>query len=219
MNLARPLSPLLAVLTAGCIVVPEVETAPREVNLVIQGDSGEGPVHTRGPDVSVSVGLQGVTPNLIELLVDGRSEARLEPPDAYTWDTRTLTEGAHELQLQAIDRGELLVSPSRTVVLDRTAPAIAQRKPAPGSSVARDSIIQAEFSEPLEPSTVNADTVRLWVNELGQQVQAELSSDGKVLTVRTRYGLPPSGPAQLQLNGVTDLVGNPVLSSWGWNYP
>jgi hypothetical protein len=168
----------------------------------------------------MSADFQAVVADTVELYIDGKSETRLESPYTYAWDSRTVPEGPHTLHLQAMDRGELLVSPSRVVMVDRTPPRFLIRKPLPGSvGVRRDAIIQAELSEPLKPSSVNDTTVLLYVYGTRQTTRAELSADGKILTVSLPEGVSSSGNATLSMHGVTDLAGNgPQEGTWTWSY-
>jgi Big-like domain-containing protein len=219
MTFARPLCPLLAVLAAGCIDVPDVEPSPREVNLVLQGERGEGTVFA-SDSVNVTVEFQAVVADSVELFIDGKSETRLESPYTYDWDSSAVPEGPHPLHLQALDRGELLVSPQRVVMVDRTPPQLVLRKPLPGSTyVRRDALVQAEFSEPIKASSVSEGTVLLFVAGTRQTARIELSSDGKVLTVSPLNGASSSGTASLYMRDVTDLAGNkPQESAWTWDY-
>jgi hypothetical protein len=177
-------------------------------------------VHTR-ETVSLVVSVQGGVPDTVEVLEGTRVLATLTAPYTYTWDTRLEAEGTYAVSARATLGGRSFGSPAVTVVVDRTAPTVVSRSPAPGASgvVLRGLSIEAVFSEPLRASTVAAGSVEVTAAQQPVAVTPSLSADGR--TLRLLLGEKPALPATLGVklgSGLTDLAGNPVAAAGAWSF-
>ena len=75
--------------------------------------------------VTVKVTVSGGQPTAVELLLDGSHLTSLAPPDyQYSWDTRAVAEGAHQLKATVTLGGAVFNSPAVDVVVKRTPPAV-----------------------------------------------------------------------------------------------
>lgn len=72
----------------------------------------------------IQLGVAGFVPPSVQLVVDERAAVAFGPPFAGTLDTSALAEGAHTLYAIAEVGGRTYRSPTRTVDVDRTAPAV-----------------------------------------------------------------------------------------------
>jgi hypothetical protein len=178
------------------------------------------PVYTRGT-VSLAVGVKGGVPDTVEVLQGTRVLATLTAPYTYTWDTRQEAEGTYMVSARATVGGRSFGSTAVTVVVDRTAPTVVSRSPAPGATgvVLRGLSIEAVFSEPLLASTVVPGRVAVTAAQQPVAVTPSLSGDGRTLSLT--LGARPALPATLGVtlgNGLTDLAGNPVAAAGTWNF-
>lgn len=184
-------------------------------------------VHTRAP-VRFRVQVTGSTAQRVELLQGEQLLAELTPPYEYTWDTASLGEGSYPVTARATaeDGSGTAVSPVRTVVVDRTPPAVLSQVPAAGEdNIFIEDPITLTFSEPLLASTLTDASVRLSDGSFsGYDKLLAPSADGRTLTVTTKTTL--SAPDELFVilrPDVTDLAGNPIddlfYASESWRLP
>ena len=195
---------------------------PDDADLRVTLTSPGGTVHVAG-SITIQVDVEGA-PDEVRLLRDGEAFVTLSPPYTYVWDTAAEPEGSYVLRACA-RRGEVSVeSAARTVIIDRTRPTVAQRRPRPGE----DNVWHAEpititFSEALLPSTVSPGTVVLEaVGGAELDVSLELDAAGVVLTVTPEESV--TVPAVLRLglsDAITDLAGNALIApaAWTWSLP
>lgn len=184
-------------------------------------------VHTKAP-VRFRVQVSGSAARSVALLQGEQLLAELATPYEYTWDIASLAEGSYPVTARATaeDGSGTAVSPVRTVIVDRTPPAVLTQVPAAGEdNIFIEDPITLTFSEPLLPSTVNSTSVRLSDGSFsGYDKNVLLAADGKTLTVNPRTSLSGAEQFQVFLRGeVTDLAGNaiddPFYASERWLLP
>ncbi len=233
MRFIRLLSVWFCSLLWACINVPEVDVVPQTPDAGPVADAGgatpsvmlELSRTVTNRDVWVRASVLGDAPDAVELFVDGNSVALLPPPRyELRWSTEALDEGIHSFAAR-VTIGELrIMSDASTLTVDRTAPRLVSQTPLPGAQTALvRHPIQAVFSEPIEPGSVTADSVKLWSN--GSEVPVELLLSPE----RTSLTLRPLGSALVDTtmsvtltDSVTDVAGNALITpvdSWEWTFP
>ncbi|RKH36575.1 Ig-like domain-containing protein [Corallococcus sp. CA031C] len=201
------------------------------VRLIMPGDSHQqDPVEVTYVNAHLRPYLEIGGPRLpdrVDLLLDGVLLTSLPGGvNAFDWDTRTVEEGEHALSARAHVGTRSFLSSSRRVVVDRTPPHLALRTPETGTrDVSEDAPIQAVFSEPIVPETLESS---LWMTRNYKLITPErtLSPDGTVLTLKP---LPQPSPSYvrtiryavdfLSFAPVTDRAGNPLSwrsGEWSW---
>jgi hypothetical protein len=179
-------------------------------------------VHVR-TSLTVQIFVEG-EPDALDLMKDGEPLARLPVPYQYLWDVSALAEGEYTLTARATRGDTVVESPPLQVVVDRTAPTLLSRTPAPESGGEWTGAISFTTSEPLHPSSVTDATVLLRTSD-GKALRKLLVLTGDGSTVELRVAQPLSLPSRLEAvitAGVTDLAGNPLLGSnvaWSWEAP
>ena len=97
-------------------------------------------------------------------------------------------------------------------------PTVVNTNPAANATgVVRDVVVTAEFSEPVNPITVNETTVKLYNLTTGQWVDAEVTLDAsRTVAIFTPVELlTPSTQFRLQITtGVTDTAGNTLANTY-----
>lgn len=175
-------------------------------------------------DVQIRATVTGAAPDEVELLVDGVAVATLFPPYELRWNAQSLEEGPHELSARVTLGGRTFVSEARTLVVDRTKPRIVSRIPLTGArTVSVHQTIRATFSEPLDPSTVHAESVRV-LSDAGIVVaDVVLAPGGTALNIQPASLLPPDVTLRVTLDSsVVDLAGNAIQAlpqDWEWTVP
>lgn len=219
---------------AGTInVTLTMKPDPDAPNPVITSPAAGETTYTRGT-LNVAASVSGGEPDLVELLADGSVVATLAGTQAggYTasWDTTAVAEGSYQLVVRA-RRGDTVVpSAPRTVVVDRTPPTVAARSPAPGANqVTASDVVTVTFNEPVDPASLsNADDpadVRVALLQGGPggaavPALAELSIDGRVLTLTPMSPLATNFQYGVRLQGITDRAGNALtLVEWAFSVP
>lgn len=171
----------------------------------------------------VSVQTTGVTPDQVELVRGDVTIATLVSPFEYTWDTVGLAEGSYRITARTVWKGRTFESPAHTVVVDRTAPKVVTTSPSGTNvSIKEGGEVKVVFSEPVLASSVPDDT---FIGDDGS-FRGVLSEDGLVLTTSVSAHAPSTPKMSLNLEGLTDLAGNPVDSpggkptlDWTWTLP
>jgi hypothetical protein len=174
--------------------------------------------------VQMQVVVEGGTADTVDLYKGTTFLTRLSAPSfQYTWDTTQETEGEYQLTARATRAGATFTSSARTFVVDRTAPKVATRTPAPGATTVsvRDTL-QVNFDEALRASSVTDSSVVLAQGTANIAKTLSLSTDGKTLTIT------PSAPLTLPANvsitlgtgtaPLLDLAGNTLAASSAWNF-
>lgn len=158
----------------------------------------------------------------VTFLVDDAEFAILSPPWSFTLDTSGFAEGPYTVRVRAEGPGGTAESTAVTVVVDRTAPNLVSRTPAVGDpDVWLGRAFVAEFSEPLDPTSVVAGaTVAVHADTLPDVPIAVIASGAElVITVLSTPPVPAT--LEVRIDGVRDLAGNAaaVLSEWSFNAP
>jgi hypothetical protein len=175
-------------------------------------------------DVQLSVTVTGPAPEEVELLVDGETVATLTAPYELRWSTRLISEGTHELSARVTLEGHRFTSEPRHLVVDRTRPRLLSESPLTGAqTVSVHQPIQAGFSEPLDPATVNAESVTLLSGTGVVAAEVVLAPEGTSLTLRPASPLTADTTLRVSLGStVADLAGNAVQAlprDWEWTVP
>ena len=154
----RHLTAIGVLLVAGCSGKPVVNS--------IAISSPSGTAYTNAT-VNIQVAATGSVDTVI--LLDGTAQiASISSPFSFDWSTTGLPEGDHVI----VARSGSLKSAPVTIVVDRTAPTIIGRNPAPGADqVSSSDPIVVTFSEPILATSV--DAVSLTVDDdLGNPIGA-----------------------------------------------
>ena len=103
---------------------------------------------------------------------------------------------------------------------DTTAPTITQRTPAPNATnVPRNTNVDVQFSEPMNPATIDSSTVRLRKQGAGSDVPASVSYAGNTATIDPNADLDPSAVYNVTVAGTaTDANGNQLGADDTWSF-
>ena len=103
---------------------------------------------------------------------------------------------------------------------DTTPPTIAGRTPTPNATdIPLDANVTVQFSEPMNPSTIDASTIRLRKQGAGSDVAATVSYLGNTATLDPGAALLPNAVYQVTVAGtVTDVSGNPLGADDIWTF-
>ena len=103
---------------------------------------------------------------------------------------------------------------------DTTAPTITQRTPAPNATnVPRNTNVNVQFSEPMNPATIDSSTVRLRKQGAGSDVPANVSYAGNTATIDPNADLDPSAVYNVTVAGTaTDADGVPLGADDTWSF-
>lgn len=198
------------------IVMALDEDAP---NPVITSPEAGTTTYTNGT-LPVTVSVSGETPEAVTLRASGIPLGAMTGGPAtysFAWDTSTLNEGSYELVARAQrDDIDFVDSVARTVVIDRTPPAVVTRSPAPGSNQAgTDAAVVATFSEPIDPDSIGG--AALSAGGVAVPATLALSEDGRTLTITPASPLPTGASYTVSLPGLEDRAGN-ALADPGWTF-
>ncbi len=192
------------------------------VGLTVALSSPASILYARGT-VAVQVTVSGGTPDSVELLKDATLLAPLTPPYQYSWDTASTPEGSYQLVARATLGNQSFSSEPRTVVVDRTPPAIASRVPGPNATnILVDDPIVVGFTKALLPASVTPGAFALRSGGTPVPTTPLLSGDGKTVMLLRHNSL--TVPATLMLTvstSITDLAGNALAgaNAWSWSVP
>lgn len=205
---------------------PSDPTGSPEMNVPIGTVTIEMPSATTYTNASVDFVLTvtGPPPTSVELVVDDQKVASLTPPYRFSWDTRMVAEGNHNVIARSFLGSQMAMSQILKVIVDRTAPLVTRRAPiADASSVPLTDPIQLTFSESVSPSTIRDGTIALAVGSTPIPTTTQLSADGKILSVQLKNPRELMLPAKVAASiatTITDLAGNPLApTTWSWTYP
>ena len=103
---------------------------------------------------------------------------------------------------------------------DTTAPTITQRTPAPNvTDVPRDTNVTAQFSEAMNPATIDASSVHLRKQGSGTDVPAAVSYAGNTATLDPNADLDPNSVYTVTVDGtVKDEAGNALGANDSWSF-
>jgi hypothetical protein len=189
------------------------------VRLVLAGN----PSHAHG-SVTIQVEISEPQPDRVELFAGEVLIAELSAPYSYSWDTTAIAEGTYSLVARLVKGDITATSGERQLTIDRTAPRVLSRTPAPDEPlVPSGETIRIEFSEGLRPDTLTDGSVILHVNGTHIAKTLALSADGKHLTVVPASPIVLASTASVTLaNGIKDWAGNELEAtplSWKWQVP
>ena len=105
-------------------------------------------------------------------------------------------------------------------VADSTPPQLTSQSPPPNSpEVGLASVIEATFSDLIDPATVNSGTFRLRAQGVETDVSATLTVSGSRITLQPNIPLDPKTTYAVTLAGsISDLSGNPIGIGAQWNF-
>jgi hypothetical protein len=204
--------------------LPIVEEEPAAVQLRVTV-AAEGPEYCRQGTWTLSISVEGGTPERVALERDGREVETLAPPYRHTVDCATHAEGRFAFVARAMVGDRSFSSPSASVVVDRTPPRLEPSRPAlPFPTV--DAPVEFVFSEPLLPESLQAAPTRVRDgNGFSVAHQAVLVEDGTVLRLVPAAVLRPPVTLNVELaqRNMTDRAGNPldvtrVAGSFEWTF-
>lgn len=157
----------------------------------------------------------------VELVLDtGESIAALGDTTAADWDTTDRAEGSYEVDIRFSlgDAEPRWADDPRTIVVDRTAPAMVAQTPTARSSDARPSDpISVTFDEPLDPATVSDTTVELTLDGVVVPHTVTLGADQQTIQIdfdRATYAPPYT--VGVAMKGAADLAGNLATDSYSY---
>jgi hypothetical protein len=134
-----------------------------------------------------------------------------------------LQDGAHSFQVQATDlAGNADPTPaSRSWQVDTTVPAVTTTSPQAGASdVDPGTLVQAVFSEPMDPASINGSSFTLEQSGAGP-VSGTVAYDAATRTANFTPTSPLPAPASLTArvtSAARDLAGNPLAADVVWSF-
>ncbi|AFE03501.1 hypothetical protein COCOR_00458 [Corallococcus coralloides DSM 2259] len=226
----------MLLMPAACIEIPDLAVPPETLP---GSDAGTGPQEqepigiqwvspvegaTVGSIVRFQIQLTGPAPDSVELLVDGTAVATLEEPFVLDWDTQSISEGPHAFVIRARQGVQEFLSTPRQLMTDRTKPRMVAQAPLnDASEVSSLATVEATFSEALDPTTVNEQSVQLMVETTRLEAAVLLSGDGRTLTLNPTSPLPVNQRVRVVIaDTVADFAGNKLDSAsldWSWLVP
>jgi Bacterial Ig-like domain/Bacterial Ig domain len=215
---ANPADPVVV----PAVVVPPVAVSPGDVPPVVNvNPPNVGPgvtptiafttpaedLYFTGP-MEFAFAVTG-SPDKVELYKNGALEATLQAPYAYRWENPSEAEGTYTFTAKTIKSGSTdITSAPRTIIIDRTFPTLVSRTPADGAkNVLSTDEISITMSEPMLPSSIDANSVRLYIGQTELLTTTSLDSTGK--KIRVAFVRTPILPATVTMvvNGIKDLAG------------
>ncbi|MCY1018490.1 Ig-like domain-containing protein [Pyxidicoccus sp. MSG2] len=188
--------------------VKEESPPPPELRVTV---TPAGPARCREGTWTLSVSVEGGTPEKVELIANGLAPTTLDSPYRHTVDCATAEEGSYFFIARATAEGRTFESQSVSMVVDRQGPFVESWGPA-SYYPSVDAPLEIVFSEPLLPASLqSAPTVLRDGNGFSVAHTAVLSGDGRVLRLTPTVPLRVPGTlrAELVQRNMTDLVGNP----------
>ena len=112
------------------------------------------------------------------------------------------------------------VSIAYSTAADTTPPVITSRSPAANATnVTRDTNVSVQFSEPMNPSTINGSSIRLRKQGAGSDVAANVSYSGNTATLNPDVDLDPNAVYTATVAGtVQDTSGNLLGANDSWAF-
>ncbi len=138
---------------------------------------------------------------------------------AGTVCTATISTGARDRAGNALARA-LAWTFTTAAALDTTAPTVSSTSPlAHASSVAFNTLVSANFSEAMDPMTINGTTVNLACGAVNSVASVAYAVNGNVATLTPVNPLPASTVCTAMMGiGVKDLAGNALVSPYVWTF-
>ncbi|MDQ3630269.1 MAG: phytase, partial [Actinomycetota bacterium] len=199
--------------------------------------STSAPPDTTPPETTVDSGPSGTTNSRSARLGFSSSEpgstfeCRLDAaafaPCTSPTDYADLADGQHTFEVRATDAaGNADPSPaSRTWTVDGTAPTVSAVRPAEDATdIARDALVEADFSEAMSPATLTSTTFSLRRQGAGEDVPATVAYD----PATRRASLDPSTELEPATTytatvrggeaGAKDAAANPLAADRTWSF-
>ena len=166
-------------------------------------------------DFNARVDVTG-SPDKVEFHVNGVLKGTMDSPTTpagpeyyFYWTASSEPEGTYILTAKATKAGSSdVTSAPRTIIVDRTFPTLVSRTPADGArNVLSTDEISITMSEPMLPSSIDANSVRLYIGQTELLTTTSLDSTGK--KIRIALARTPILPATVTMvvNGIKDLAG------------
>ena len=166
-------------------------------------------------DFNARVDVTG-SPDKVEFYVNGVLKGTMDSPTTpagpeyyFYWTASSEPEGTYILTAKATKAGSSdVTSAPRTIIVDRTFPTLVSRTPADGArNVLSTDEISITMSEPMLPSSIDANSVRLYIGQTELLTTTSLDSTGK--KIRIALARTPILPATVTMvvNGIKDLTG------------
>ncbi len=130
----------------------------------------------------------------------------------------------YQAELGSSDANQTLtlndVSIAYSVGVDQTPPTITGRSPSPGATdVPRNTNVQVQFSEPMNPATIDSSSIYLQKQGSGTDVPASVSYSGTTATLDPNTDLDPSAVYTVTVDGsVQDEAGNALGPPDSWSF-
>jgi len=173
--------------------------------------------------VDITVQIDGDAENVELVLDDNDVIHTFAQSGTFTWDVSGLEPGPKELALRYDLGGTSRFSfGERTIIVDHDAPELRSSQPVNMDlKVDRDEPFQLTFSEPMDPASITADTVRVSFNPSQPFSASTMLVDGgtTLLLDFDRSALTLPATIRIDLDGVTDLAGNTLTRTIGMKMP
>jgi hypothetical protein len=150
----------------------------------------------------------------------------LSPTDTFDWNTASATEGPHFIVAEVMFSDATATSIAKTVIVDRTAPRVIARTPAPGAvEVALRGPIEVEFSEPIVLPSPQDAAFALSDGSTAVASHAGVKAGGATATISIADPmsiLPPVTLSATIAASIKDRAGNdlvPPPGDWTWSVP
>lgn len=187
------------------------------------------PTYTKG-SITITVSTTQPASGPISIVAGDTTVGTINPPQSsFPWDTTGVDEGEYSVTARMTTPSGTTTSNAVTIVVDRTAPTIAQNglTPAPNATnVMLAAPLSITFSEPVLHSSVTNSFVSLEAGQTTLSTTVSVNSEGTVATVtigsHAGLTLPQTFSGSLG-TAVTDRAGNqfvpPGPGSWQWTVP
>ena len=179
----------------------------------------QGPAYCREGMWTLSVSVEDVTPERVQLITNDEAPTRMEAPYQHVVDCATHAEGRFAFKARVWVDGKHVDAEAVAVTVDRTPPTVVSARPGrryPSVS----SPMAFVFSEPLLPASLSSAPTDLQERVFGslpvpRAHQAVLSEGGTVLELVPTAPIQPHVElrATLLQRTMTDLAGNPLASN------
>jgi Bacterial Ig-like domain/Purple acid Phosphatase, N-terminal domain/RTX calcium-binding nonapeptide repeat (4 copies) len=180
------------------------------------------------------LGWTADTPSGTGVAISVRTGNTPTPDGSWTGFTPISSSGAdvagnsryvqYRAQLSTSDAGKTPslseVTIGYTAGADTEAPTIVQRSPAPDATdVAVGDNVSVQFSEPMDPSTIDSSSVRLRADGAGSDVPANVTYSGSTATLNPNADLAPGTVYHVTVAGsVEDANGNALGADDTWSF-
>jgi hypothetical protein len=202
---------ILGLLLTTVLACREEEDPPKPDPLTVRITQPAAAVRTREASLFVQVAVEDGTADRVELLRDGEPLAELGASLSYTWELSSVAEGTYPLTARAWKGQDSYTSEPLSVSVDRTGPWVVSSLPNDGAvDVQALAPVILEFSEPMDPASLQPDSIELVSGGRPVPVSAELTAGGHTLTMTPRVRTWHGRYSHVVLRGARDVAGNPM---------